>query len=190
LRSFSIDDPVSLVVKTGRMGPRSAAAAESTATETLVAELAEFYPRAANVVLIDDGLTAAEIELLHAAGDCYLSLTHSEGWGLGVFEAAAAGNPVIITGWGGQLDFLGSEWPYLIEYQMTPVMDARGRGSYLPTQRWAAPSMDHAVHLIREVYTHPDRARRHGDVLCRYIAESFNERVVGGRLVDLIRTPV
>jgi glycosyltransferase involved in cell wall biosynthesis len=139
------------------------------------------------VVLIDYEMTTVEIDLLHCTGDCYLSLAHSEGWGLSVFDAAASGNPVIVTGWGGHLDFLGDRWPYLIDFEMAPVMDAQGRGSYLPTQNWAAPSIDHAVRLIREVYENPEAARRHAAARAGRIAEEFGQEAVGKRLLGVIR---
>jgi hypothetical protein len=43
------------------------------------------------------------VHALHAASDCFMLLSHGEGWGLGAFEAGAAGIPVIVTGWGGTL---------------------------------------------------------------------------------------
>jgi len=187
LQAFDADDPVSLVVKTGPTGPRSSAAAESSPTEMLVRDLISHYQRPPSVTLINHELTAVEIELLHLIGDCYVSLAHSEGWGLSVFDAAASGNPVIVTGWGGHLDYLGDRWPYLIDFEMTPVMDAQGRGSYLPTQNWAAPSIDHAVRLIREVYRNPESARGHAAARAERIATEFGEDAVGQRLLGAIR---
>jgi glycosyltransferase involved in cell wall biosynthesis len=186
LQAFDADDPVSLVVKTGPTGPRSSAAAYNSPTETLVQELVSHYERAPNVVLIDHEMTAVEIELLHHVGDCYLSLAHSEGWGLSVFDAAASGNPVIVTGWGGHLDYLGARWPYLIDFEMTPVMDAQGRGSYMPTQNWAAPSIDDAVRLMHEVHENPGRARAHAAARAERIAIEFGEEAVGRRLLDIL----
>jgi hypothetical protein len=97
---------------------------------------------------------------------------------------------VVITGWGGHLDYLGADWPYLIDFELTPVIDALGRQSYLPTQRWAAPRMDHAVELIREVYRDQNRARDRGRALGHRIRRDFAERVVGQRLVELLNGTV
>jgi hypothetical protein len=105
---------------------------------------------------------------------------------LGPFRAAAAGTPVIITGWGGHLDYLGADWPYLIDFELTPVMDALGRGSYLPTQRWASPRIEHAVELIREVHRDRDRARARAGELGRRIRAEFSEQVIGQRLVAVL----
>jgi glycosyltransferase involved in cell wall biosynthesis len=187
LEAFTSDDPVSLVVKTGPEGPRSGAEAFNTPTEVLAGELVSHHEKPAHLVLINREIPSSDIELLHHLGDCYLSLTHSEGWGLSPFEAAAIGNPVIVTGWGGHLEHIGRDWPYLVDFELTPVMDAQGRGSYLPTQKWASPVMEHAVELIREVYGNRDDARANGAALAERIGKKFNEEVIGKRLADMIQ---
>ena len=40
------------------------------------------------------------------------------GLGTGSFDAASFGNPSIVTGWGGHLDYLGSDYPYLVDYEL------------------------------------------------------------------------
>ena len=85
---------------------------------------------------------------LHARGDCYLTLTHGEGWGIGSFDACAYGNPVIATGWGGHMAYLeGSPW--LVDYDLVAVDNERAVGSYAPSQRWGDPRLEHAVSLLR-----------------------------------------
>jgi len=186
LEAFSSPDPVSLVVKTGPEGPRSGADAADTPTRVLVHDLISSFRDPAHVVLIDRQIPAATVDLLHHVGDVYLSLTHSEGWGLSGFDAIAVGNPVITTGWGGQLEYLGGDWPYLIDFRLTPVMDAKGRGSYLPSQRWATPVMGHAVSLLREVFERPEVARKHAAELSERVRTEFSEEAVGRLLIEAI----
>lgn len=187
-RAFTGDDRVSFVFKTSATGPRSAVDVGNRSTAALVDEILAGYPNPAHVVLIRDELPGEDIEALHARGDCYLSLTRSEGWGLGAFRAAAHGNPVIITGWGGHLDYLTPEWPYLVDFALTPVMHAQGRHSYQPTQQWASPSVAHAVTLMHEVYREPARARAHGMALAERVQEAFSERVIARRLLDVLQS--
>lgn len=179
LEAFSGADSASLIIKTDSEGPRSGAEFDNHPTSVLVQEIQARYPDPARVILIDRRLNSAEIDFLHHIGDCYVSLTHSEGWGLSSFDAAATGNPVVITGWGGHLDFLGSDWPYLIDYELVPVIDARGRDSYLPTQKWASPSIDHAVRLIREVYDHREQPKHHAADLAMRIQRDYDQETVG-----------
>ena len=97
-------------------------------------------------------MTDEEILNLHALSDCYVSLCKAEGWGLGAFEAHNYNKPVIITRFGGQEDYLGSDYPYLIDYSLMPVRRMPWIPWYNETQKWAQPDLGHAIKLMREVY--------------------------------------
>ena len=56
-------------------------------------------------------LNGRGIDMLHEIGGAYLSLSHGDGWGIGLYDAATRGTPAIATGWGGHLDYLGAGWP-------------------------------------------------------------------------------
>jgi glycosyltransferase involved in cell wall biosynthesis len=85
------------------------------------------------------------------AADVYLSLHRSEGFGLTLLEAMAAGCPVIATNWSGNTDFMTAEDSLLIEYQLRPVWDPQG--SYqIPTALWAEPNVDAATTALRRLY--------------------------------------
>ena len=59
---------------------------------------------------------------LHARGDCYVSLSRGEAFGIPMLDAAAIGNQVVAVPWGGQTDFLPAENTHWLRYRMTPVM--------------------------------------------------------------------
>ena len=59
------------------------------------------------------------------------SCARGEGWGLGGFDAAAHGNPVVTTGFGGQLDYLADS-PHLVHFELVAVQDPVGFPSYAP----------------------------------------------------------
>ncbi|MCJ7796357.1 MAG: glycosyltransferase [Thermoleophilia bacterium] len=69
---------------------------------------------------------------LHRAGDCFVSLSRGEGWGLGAFEAALVGNDVIANDFGGPRHFL----PELLPSLSPPYDNNPGyglvRGSFTP----------------------------------------------------------
>jgi glycosyltransferase involved in cell wall biosynthesis len=104
-------------------------------------------------VIAGDDISGSVINAIHAAGDAYVSLTHGEGWGLGAFDAATLGKPVIITGWGGQLDYLGPNYPGLVRYEMAPVVGWQSHLTYQATQRWAIADRHHAAQLMRAAVT-------------------------------------
>jgi glycosyltransferase involved in cell wall biosynthesis len=95
-------------------------------------------------------LDSAGIDLIHALGDCFVSLSHGEAWGLGAFEAATRGTPVITTAWGGHLDYLGDDWPGAVRCRLAPApVWPPYQPSYFPSQRWAEPDLDAAARLLR-----------------------------------------
>ena len=186
LRAFTSRDPVTLVFKTSAAGPRSAVDPTESRTRDLVAELVASVRDPAEVVVIAEQISAADLEILHQIGDCYLSMSHGEGFGVGPFDAAAAGNPVVVAGWGGTLDYLTSAWPFLLDIELVPVMNVRGLPSYDAGQRWASPASDQAVEFLRDVVTDPVPAREHVSVIAGRIRHDFSVEAVAPRLVAAI----
>ncbi|WP_371345672.1 glycosyltransferase [Ancylobacter sp. IITR112] len=125
------------------------------------------------ICLLTDDLPDGEIAALHELGDCYVSLCRAEGWGLGAFEAACAGRPVIITGWGGPTAYLAPETAYFVDWSLAPVVPGEANASYTPDQRWAEPDMASAVAALRAVAGDPAEAARRGARAARHIEESI-----------------
>ncbi|WP_052730233.1 glycosyltransferase [Sphingomonas sp. SRS2] len=93
----------SLILKTKHLNdrPEEGAAFHALAEET------------EGVVLIDRAMAADELADLTALADLYASPHCSEGFGLTIAEAMAAGKPVVATDFGGSRDFLDANvgWP-------------------------------------------------------------------------------
>ncbi|MBN1139478.1 MAG: glycosyltransferase family 1 protein [Anaerolineae bacterium] len=186
LETFTCHDPVALIVKTSPRGPRDCQADTTTPTDLLVQEILAAYPEPAPVCCISQEITQAQMHILHHIGDSYVSLTHSEGWGLGAFEAAARGKPVIMTGWGGHLEYLRPENSFLVDYDLIPVQDRLGGESYQPNQQWAQPNLQAAGRWMRWVYEHPQQARRKAEALEKDIQDRFQEAVVTEKILTAL----
>ncbi len=124
-------------------------------------------PGGAPVDLVTDDLTWAEVEGLHQRGDCYFSLTHGEGFGLGPFDAAAAGKPVIVTGWGGVLDYLDPTQGGLVDSDPVPAWNRPESGC------WVQPRLSHAAALLRAFRADPESAHRRAEEARTGIHERF-----------------
>lgn len=143
------------------------------------------YPDPARVVFVPDELHDEDIGLLHLAGDAYVSLTRSEGFGMGAYDAATAGTPVVMTGWGGQLDFLPPEHACLVDHELHRVKEHLG--NHAPhEQHWAHADLDDAIDWMRHLYEHPGEARRRGDALKKHVAENFNATDITQRLLEAL----
>jgi hypothetical protein len=188
LDAFTADDPVALVIKTGALAelpthePWGQSSPRAVGTDWQVLRLLRKYPRPPRIHLVVDEWGESAIAGLHTRGDCYLTLTRGEGWGIGSFDACVYGNPVIATGWSAHLEYLaGSET--LVDYELVSVAHSAS-GSYEPRQRWAQPNLEHAVELLRAVAADPAAARAAAEPLRARALERFSGEVVAARFLD------
>jgi glycosyltransferase involved in cell wall biosynthesis len=128
------------------------------------AELAKLRYLAAHRpdVIIQDGylsagLVQAQIEL----SDCFVSLHRSEGYGLNIAAAMAAGKPAIATGYSGNMTFTSAQYPYLVPYDLVPVGD--NAHPYNPKAQWAQPDLTAAAHQMRSVFDDYSLALDHAE---------------------------
>jgi glycosyltransferase involved in cell wall biosynthesis len=193
---FSAEDPVALIVKTSRVergtaGTERAVGIRELSEQIIAAAAQKTGRRAANVVVFaGDDIGGGIINAIHTAGDAYVSLTHGEGWGLGAFDAATLGKPVIITGWGGQLDYLGRDYPGLVRYEMAPVtgwqLHRKSHPGYQATQRWAITDKRHAAQLMRAAMARDSAHLAAAASVRDAIAERYAEQVIARQFIAAI----
>ena len=133
-----------------------------------------------DIHVVDRSLTGDERDRLIAACDCYVSLHRSEGFGLTMAEAMAAGKPVIATAYSGNLEFMTADNSHLVDYALTRV--GPGVPIYPADGEWAEPDLDHAARLMRAVHDSPATAARLGERARLDIAAQLSPAVVGARL--------
>lgn len=191
LRAFTADDPVVLVVKTGARVEMAPVARWGTddpmawTTGWQVAHLVSRHRRPPRVQLEVAPWSAEQVAGLHHRGDCYLTLARGEGWGMGAFDAAAHGNPVVAPGWGGFLEYLDDDGATFVDHRLVPVES--GASSYAPDQRWAEPDLDHAVELLRAVAADPGAARRRVAARRDRVLRTFSPAAVAATFLEAIR---
>lgn len=145
--AFSAADPVTLVIKTtSRPVAWWNLAPVTDQVHAIVAE----YPEAPRVIVETRQFTDSQMLGLLRRADCVLSLTSSEGWALGPFDAACLGTPVIMTGYGGQTEWLGGDYPGLIPFRMVDS-DHPDRQLFEPGMQWALADVDAAVDQLRSL---------------------------------------
>ena len=187
LNTFTAQDQTVLVIKTSRKDfTRRNFLRHFKDTATARQKILVHYPHPAKIKLITDQLNEEDILKLHQRGDCYISLCRSEGWGLGSFDAAGFGNPVIITGFGGQTEYLPKDLAFLVDYKIIPVVDKVGQASYSSNQNWAEPDLSLASKLMRQVFEHRREARVKGEKLRQQVKKNFNEKVITKKLIYAI----
>ena len=149
-RAFAPTDGAALILKSINSGsaPEQAAIVEATAGGR------------ADIHLLDHHLDDVEMNALFHLLDCYVSLHRSEGLGLTIASAMAAGTPAIATGWSGNLEFMDDEDDLLIPYTLVDV--GPNAEPYPPDAPWAEPDLDAAADVMRRVFDTPGLATELG----------------------------
>jgi glycosyltransferase involved in cell wall biosynthesis len=183
LSTFTARDDVCLVIKTDALDymryafdRKNGKTDQRSAVWYTLAKILADYPDLARIHLVTERLTPGEIDALHARADCYVSLTHSEGWGLGAFDALQFGKPVIMPGYGGQLEYLGAGYPLLVRHTLRRVgtFPQDGYFSGMEDQYWAEACTVHAAELLRAVYDDPAAAVQLGRDMQAAIRAQFS----------------
>ena len=181
--AFDDTDDVALVLKTYRAG----VSRDKEFVRNQILEIKKDmnigrYPR---VILIGDILSRSQLQGIHLRGDSCVGLHRGEGWGLPLFEAGLAGNPVIATGYGGNVEFMKPDNSYLVDYGMTFVSGmASFNPWYLGNQQWAEPNQVHASELMSHVFNNREEGTEKGRLLKEYICNNFSWDKVASVMVD------
>ena len=191
LEAFRRNDPVLLVVKTTHLDytthrPRDPGLAGPGTTAWSVAQILKEYRDPPPLKLVTRDLDTTEIEALHTRGDCFVSLCHAEGWGIPSFDAAAYGNPVVMTGYGGQLEYLDPDAALLVDFELVPVEYSPEQASFTPDQRWAEPSVEHGAELLNRVLEDREAARERAAELARRILVRYRPEAVAEEFVRAV----
>ena len=198
LDTFHADEKVVLVVKTDVLNHIELATMTSRQTSTAprhlgtswwaLAQILADYANPARVHLISQNIPPRDIDHLHTRGDCYVSLTRGEGWGLPAFDALLFGNPVIMTGWSGQLDYLGDDYPLSVRYSLETTMNAPNDNCHMRSEsaHWADADCGHAGKLMRWVFENREQASAIATDRQAQLRKRFAPEVVSRKLAQLM----
>lgn len=145
--------------------------------------LSPYENRKCKVHLLHGDLTDEEMRALfvHPQIKAYVCLSTGEGYGLGVFEAAYCGLPIIAPEWSGYLDFLylndgKKKKPAFarVDYKLDVVgPDAIWPGVIEEGTMWAYPQQGSYKMRLREVYKDYDRFKSQAKRLAEQVKVDF-----------------
>lgn len=160
--AFDCNDDVVLVIKTFP-NPHNDVRAQ-------LADCRRENPRYPRVELIESDWTSGQIVGLYRNCHALVAPSRAEGFGLPIAEAMLYRLPVIVTGWGGHMDFCRDDNCWLLDYVPERARTHLGQADSL----WAEPSAIHLAALMRMLYAAAPEviaektARAREGVLARY----------------------
>jgi len=195
LTEFYDDEDVGLVLKV------------NTANESLIDRdhtlkrlkgmIHDFPDRKCKIYFLHGQLSEAQLTWLyrHPTMQALISLSHGEGFGLPLFEAAYNGLPIITVTWGGQMDFIcmpnkkGKMVPRVarVDYNIAPVQqEAVWEGVIQADSMWSYAKEASYRRALREVVTKPTHFKNQAKSLQKYVLKSFKKEDQYAKFVSLI----
>jgi len=184
-----IDQEVGLVVKCNLM---KNCIYDRIHIENRIKHLLQAYPdRKCKVYSLHGSLTDEQMASLYQEEKIksLVSLTHGEGFGLPIFEAAYSGMPIIAPAWSGHVDFLYmpvkdkkgkvKKKPMFatVEYDIVPIpKEVVWEGVIPEGSMWCDAQQGSFKMRLREVYKDYGRFKSRAKKLQEYICEEFEEQ--------------
>ena len=187
IEEFHDDDDVGLVLKTNMA--KDCLYDREITSNNLRGLLAAFPDRKCKVYLIHGTLTEAQLHSLYVEETmkAIISLTHGEGFGLPLFEAAYSGLPIITVPWSGQLDYIskpnkkGKRVNYIIpvKYDLKQVQKhVVWKGVVQEDSMWAYARQNSYKQALRESLTKEKHYKMRAKTLQKHIQQEFSEEKI------------
>ena len=185
-----IDQEIGLVVKTNL---KSNSIIDWEHLEPQIKTLLSNYPdRKCKVYLLHGDLTAGQMTWLykHDKIKALVNISHGEGFGLPMFEAAREGMPIVTVGWSGQMDFLnhdGKDYFESVEYTLQPVQQgAVWDGVIEKDSKWANADQGSYKMTLRKTLKNWSKIKERAEELSTIINEKFAEEKLFAGFCDAI----
>ena len=174
-----IDQNVGLIVKTNTL---CNSIIDRTHTEKLIEDLMKPYSdRRCSVYLLHGDLSEGQMRWLyeHDKIKALINISHGEGFGLPMFEAAREALPIVTIGWSGHLDFLhhdGIDYFQPVDYTLQPVQkQAVWPGVIEEDSMWAFADQGSYKMTLRRTYKKWTTAKKTAMELQDLNEEKFNK---------------
>ena len=174
-----IDKKVGLIVKTNLRGNCKI---DLQSTEEFLQNLLKPYEdRKCKVYLLHGDLTSGQMTSLYnnEKVKAIVNISHGEGFGLPLFEAAREGLPIISIAWSGQLDFLhhdGKDYFQKVKYSIRPVQqEAVWDGIIEKDSMWAFAEQGSYKMVLRKTHKKWKQAKKTAETLKSIVSKKFTE---------------
>jgi len=196
------DQEVGLVLKTSVANNSYLDYIHTKRTIKNILEDSKYAERKCSIHLLHGYLKDSELSGLyhHPKIKALINISHGEGFGLPIFEAAGYGKPVITIGWGGQNDFLfvpekvkGSKKKKMmpkfakVDYTIGPVQkEAVWKGVLSAESQWAFADQGSFKMALRNVHKKYSIYQRRAKDLQKHIRKEFTSENMYKQFIDIV----
>ena len=177
-----IDQEVGLIIKTNIAGNSKIDLHHTEAS--LQAILAPYPNRKCSVSLLHGDLSVGQMKALyeHDNVKAMVNISHGEGFGLPLFEAARSSLPIIAVGWSGQVDFLRHDEKDLflkVKHSLQQVQkEAVWDGVIQAESQWAFADQGSFKMALRQMYKKYNQFQNQAKKLKGLVDEKFSDKVL------------
>ena len=162
----------------------------------------KFPNKKCKVHLLHGNMSNEEMHSLycHPKIKAFVSITHGEGYGLPIFEAAYCGLPVVVPAWSGHIDFLYA--PVMNEvskkYKNTPLFTkikydikvvepvAVWDGVINPDSKWCYPEKRSYKKCLRNVLEVYPAKKKMAEDLKSHLISNFHKDLIYKKYTDIV----
>jgi glycosyltransferase involved in cell wall biosynthesis len=180
-----IDQEVGLVIKTNFKGNNITDYGQ--VERHLKTVLTRYPDRKCKIYLLHGDLSSGQMTWLysHPSISALINISHGEGFGLPMFEAAREALPIVTIGWSGQVDFLnhnGKDYYQSVDYSLRSIMpQAIWEGVLEKDSMWAYADQGSFKMTLRRTLKNLDKCKETAKELQELIEKNFsNEKLYNG----------
>ena len=130
-----------------------------------------------NIKIIEDDFSRNELNHIINNCDSYVSLHHSEGFGLTMAEAMYFGKPTIATNYSGNTEFMNDDNSFLVDSTRAYIEETDRHFS--EETIWGNPSFEDSVLKMRYVFENQELSKQKGKVAEQDVKKNLSFEAVG-----------
>tara|TARA_R100000234_G_C5003749_1_gene181571 strand:+ start:5745 stop:7010 length:1266 start_codon:yes stop_codon:yes gene_type:complete len=198
IEEFYDNSNVGLVVKTNLA--KNCLMDREVCFERIKSLLSEYKERECKVYLLHGHMSDEELAAVykHPKVKSYYTLTHGEGFGLPIFEAACQGLPVIAPSWSGHCDFLfapssrgknsRAKSHFLkVEYDLEVIPEhVAWDGVIEKDSMWCVPRQGSAKMALRNMYKNHEKHKTAAKKLQKWALKEFSPEKLYKEVINIL----
>lgn len=143
-----------------------------------------------NVYILDGDLSDEEMNSLynHPKVKAHVSFTRGEGFGRPLLEACVSGKPIIASNWSGHLDFLKSDFNFLVGGELQEVDNSAANKWILKESKWFGINFGEAGGVMKWIYDNYKKAVERSRKNRKYVKDNFTIDQMSSKLSEILDT--